>query len=67
MWTVCASGVEWVEFEHFPESQNTDTLESQLKQKKQAQLESTVRVDATDITSIETRLSKAIKSRVFKL
>ena len=39
VWTVCASDVEWVEFEHFPKTQEIDTLDAHLKRKRQAHLE----------------------------
>ena len=67
VWTVCASDVEWVEFEHFPKTQEIDTLEAHLKRKRQAHLENATGVDYADIASIEARLDKAIKSRRFKL
>ena len=67
VWTVCASDVEWVELEHFPKTQEIDTLEAHLKRKRQAHLENATGADSVDIVSIDARLDKAIKSRRFKL
>ena len=67
VWTVCAPNGEWVEFEHFPNSQTNDTLETLLKLKRQAHPEKVAGVDYADIISIEARLNKAIKSWRFKL
>ena len=39
VWTVGASDVEWVEFEHYPKTQTILNLEFLLKQKKQEQLD----------------------------
>ena len=64
---MCASDVEWAEFEHCPKSQEMGTLEALLKSKRQAHLENIAGVDSADITSIEAIINKAIKSRRFKL
>ena len=64
---MCASDVECVEFEHFPKTQEIDTLEALLKSKRQAHPDNATGVDPADTASIEARLDKAIKSRRFKL
>ena len=67
VWTVCASDVQWVEFEHFPKTQEILTLESLLTQKKQVQLSNPTSKGAACAASIEARLRKAVRSRIFKL
>ena len=67
VWTVCASDVEWVEFEHFPKTQTISRLETLLEQKRKEQLDNPTKTGVTEIESIETKLARAVNLRKFKL
>ena len=66
-WSVCASDVEWVEFEHYPKTQTISNLEPLLKQKKQEQLNNPTDTRITKIEEIESKLNREVNLRKFKL
>jgi hypothetical protein len=67
VWTVCASDVEWVEFEHYPKTQTISNLEFLLRQKKQEQLDNPVDTRVAEIENIESELNRDVNLRIFKL
>ena len=64
---MCASDVEWVEFEHFPKIQTTTNLELLLKQKRQEQQDNPTSTGLADIKIIESKLTREVNLRRFKL
>lgn len=67
MWTVCASDVEWVEFEHFPKTQTISNLELLLKQTRQEHQDSPTNSGLADIEIIKSKLTREVDLRRFKL
>ena len=67
VWTVCASDVEWVEFEHYPKTQTISNLEFLLKQKKQEQQDNPTDTGIADIENIKSKLTREVNLRKFKL
>ena len=67
VWTVCASDVEWVEFEHYPKTQTISNLEFHLKQKKQEQLDNPTDTGIAEIERIESKLTREVNLQKIKL
>ena len=67
VWTVRASGVECVEFEHYPKTQTISNLECLSKHKKQEQLDNPTDTGIADIENIESKLTREVNLQKFKL
>ena len=69
VWTVCANDVKYLEFEHFPKTQEIKKLELLLEKKQQEQNQANDNASETtaDIKHIKSKLDHALRSRRFKL
>ena len=61
VWTVCASDVEWVEFQHYPKTQTISNLDFLLKQKKQKQLDNPTDTGVSEFEKNESKLKREVK------
>ena len=64
---MCASGVEWVEFEYYLKTQTISNLEFLLRQKKQEQLDNPADTRVAEIENIQSKLNREVNLRIFKL